>query len=421
MTTALTRQALYARVWDTPGSKLSKELGLAGSTLAAICKRHGIPTPRAGYWMKREFGKPVEQPPLEDVDGMSAETEVILAAPMPLKPTATPKPPQALRDPSSESDPPAPASTSALKAERPPSSESDLHPLIVRTKAKLQSAPIAGQACAGGKGAFSVTVSPELVTRALQILDGLVRAIEAQGWSVERSEKGLQLCPDGEALSFTLVEQTNRVRHKITEEEREAQSRYEAKQAAAARRGQWFSGGRPPQIPDWDFRPTGNLVLQLDPNPMAFGAASGLRRTFSETRSRPLSDQIDKIIEALAARAAAAKEIRRIHADREAKRAEEEIRRKDAERRRRLEGKRQEFLEKQLERHTAAQRLENFLSRYNLLEPSKHPEAAAFIGWARAKLAKLEAELAPESLGQRYSNAELVNDSGDVPSWKNVE
>jgi hypothetical protein len=417
----LSREALYLRVWTTPITALAKEFGLTGTTLTAICRRHGIPTPRSGYWMKKEFGKPVEQPQLEDIDGMSAETDVILVAPKTIKPAVPAKP---RRRPQEQSTAPTfqPSSSASIAAtEGPQSAEADLHPLLVSTQTKLQSPPVGGLARSGGKGAFSVTVSPEHVDRALRVLSSLLRAVEAQGWSVSRSDKGLQLRPDGEALSFTLIEQTDRVRHKITDAERDAQSRFEIKRAAAARRGDWFGAGSPPQIPDWDFRPTGCLVLQFDPNPMAFGAASGLRRTFSENRSRRLDGQIDKIIEALAARAIAAKEIRRIHAEREAKWAEESARRKEAERRQRLEVKRQEFLERQLERHTAARQLESFLARYDRSELPDHPEAATFLEWARGRLARLEAELSPEALGLRFANAELVSDEADAPSWRTVE
>jgi len=420
----VTRRALYEQVWSSPTSKLAKKFGLTGATLTAICRRHGIPTPRAGYWMKREFGKPVEQQRLEDIEGMSAETEVILAAPKNVR-LAVPAKPD--RRPQEQATAPAFRQSTRLPAtatevsDGPDSIKAEPHPLLMDTRTKLQSPPVAGLARSGGKGAFSVTVSPELVPSALRVLESLLRAIEAHGWSAKRSEKGLQLCPDDEAVGFTLSEQTDRVRHKITDAEREAQSRFEIKRAAAARQGDWFGAGNPPQIPDWDYRPTGCLVLQFDQNPMAFGAASGLRRTFSESRSRRLDDQIDRIIEALAARAAAEKEIRRIHAEREAKWAEEAARRKEAERRQRLEAKRQEFLERQLERHRATRQLQDFLARYGPEGLSGHPDAESFVFWARGRLAALEAELSPEALGRRFADAELMNDDVDIPSWKKVE
>jgi hypothetical protein len=61
---ALTREALYERVWATPMAKLAEELGTTSVLLKRLCDRAGIPTPPSGYWMKKEFGKSAEPAPL---------------------------------------------------------------------------------------------------------------------------------------------------------------------------------------------------------------------------------------------------------------------------------------------------------------------------------------------------------------------
>ncbi|MGR4865083.1 hypothetical protein [Caulobacter sp. LARHSG274] len=378
--------------------------------------------------MKKAFGKPVQQPALEDFNDMRADTTVAFTIAKAAKTKAPEKPKAAEKQARRPKDKPAivatpsPPSPPIVTMAPPPSIELDLHPILEITRKKLLSPnPVGGLARSGGKGAFSVSVSPDEAPRALQVLNHLLLATEGQGWAVTHSEKGLQLCPDGEAVNFTLAEQIDRVRHKVTDTEREALARFETRRAAAVRRGDWFSAGNPPQIPDWDYRPTGCFVFQLDPNPYSFGAATGLRRTFGESRSRRLEGQMERIIEALAARAAAMKEIRRLTAERDAQWAEEAARRKEAERRQRLETKRQEFLERQLERHEAARRLESFLARYNQADLGGDPEAANFINWARGRLARLGDDLTPEALGERFAVAELMNDDADIPSWKEVE
>lgn len=372
LTARLNRHALYLRVWTTPIT----ELGLTGTALRVACRRYAIPTPRPGYWMKKEFGKPVEQPPLEDLDGMSAGTEINFMTRKSASPKASEKEARRPQERPANSPRPTPI-TQIATTKIPPNADFDLHPTLEGTPKKLLSpAPDGGLARAAGKGTFSVSVSLEQVARALLLLSKLLQAMETQGWSVTRSEKGLQLCLDGEAIGFTLTEQTDRVPHKLTDAERETRTRFEAKRAAAARRGDWFGAGDPPPIPEWDYRPTECFTFQLDPNPYAFGAAIGLRRTFSESRSRRLEDQVEKIIAALASRAAAMKEIRRLDAEREAQWAEEAARRKEAERRQRLETKRQEFLERRLERHHAARQLEDFLARYDRSDLQSRPEAA---------------------------------------------
>lgn len=58
------RSELYERVWSTPATKIAEELGISGSRVAAICKRHGIPTPPRGYWAKLTAGKQLPAAPL---------------------------------------------------------------------------------------------------------------------------------------------------------------------------------------------------------------------------------------------------------------------------------------------------------------------------------------------------------------------
>lgn len=57
-------------------AELAKELGGTGEALRVACRRYAIPRPRPGYWMKKEFGKPVEQPLIEDLGGMSAGARI---------------------------------------------------------------------------------------------------------------------------------------------------------------------------------------------------------------------------------------------------------------------------------------------------------------------------------------------------------
>lgn len=59
-----TRQELYNRVWSKPMSHLAAELGISTGILSALLRRADIPTPPSGHWMRKEFGKSVEQPSL---------------------------------------------------------------------------------------------------------------------------------------------------------------------------------------------------------------------------------------------------------------------------------------------------------------------------------------------------------------------
>lgn len=58
------RSELYERIWSTPASKIADELSISGSRVAAICRRHSIPTPPRGHWAKLSVGKHVPKVPL---------------------------------------------------------------------------------------------------------------------------------------------------------------------------------------------------------------------------------------------------------------------------------------------------------------------------------------------------------------------
>jgi hypothetical protein len=88
---------------------------------------------------------------------------------------------------------------------------------------------------------------------------------------------GLCLSPDGEAIGFELIEQILRKPHRITGAEQTALEKYEAAQARAARSGRWTYIERP-VTPQWDYEPTGQLVLTLSEGRWH----DGMRRKFSD-------------------------------------------------------------------------------------------------------------------------------------------
>lgn len=55
----VTREELYAMVWEKPLNRLAKDFGITGNGLAKICDRLDVPYPPLGYWAKKAAGKPV--------------------------------------------------------------------------------------------------------------------------------------------------------------------------------------------------------------------------------------------------------------------------------------------------------------------------------------------------------------------------
>ncbi|MDF2462785.1 MAG: hypothetical protein K0Q43_1020 [Ramlibacter sp.] len=74
------RSVLYEKVWATPMTRLSTELGISDVGLAKACRRHGIPAPPRGYWAKLQAGHQVEKVPLPNPQN-DAEVQFSVVSP----------------------------------------------------------------------------------------------------------------------------------------------------------------------------------------------------------------------------------------------------------------------------------------------------------------------------------------------------
>lgn len=80
----LSREELFALVWERPTSEVAKELGISDVALAKLCRRQQVPKPPRGYWAKVQAGRTPRQPPLtafrEEIDRRRREVARIQAA-----------------------------------------------------------------------------------------------------------------------------------------------------------------------------------------------------------------------------------------------------------------------------------------------------------------------------------------------------
>lgn len=63
MKTQYTRAEIFDLLWETPTTKIAKQLGISDVALTKWCAKNGIPKPPLGYWAKKEHGKPVPPKP----------------------------------------------------------------------------------------------------------------------------------------------------------------------------------------------------------------------------------------------------------------------------------------------------------------------------------------------------------------------
>ena len=70
----MTREQLYNEIWEISVAGVAKKYNADYTALLKLCKEANIPVPPSGYWIKLNFGKPVEQLSLPE----SSIVEVIL-------------------------------------------------------------------------------------------------------------------------------------------------------------------------------------------------------------------------------------------------------------------------------------------------------------------------------------------------------
>lgn len=62
----ITREQLYNEIWEISVAGVAKKYNANYNDLLKLCKEANVPVPPSGYWVKLQFGKPVEQLPLPE-------------------------------------------------------------------------------------------------------------------------------------------------------------------------------------------------------------------------------------------------------------------------------------------------------------------------------------------------------------------
>ncbi len=57
----ITREQLYNEIWEISVAGVAKKYNANYNDLLKLCKEADVPVPPSGYWVKLQFGKPVEQ------------------------------------------------------------------------------------------------------------------------------------------------------------------------------------------------------------------------------------------------------------------------------------------------------------------------------------------------------------------------
>jgi hypothetical protein len=191
----ISRQQLYERVWQTPMRTLAQQFDISDVGLAKACRKHAIPTPLAGHWMKVQHGKPVHRPALTGVPDelvvLDARAHRIAAASSAGTAVETVNVSVHLRS-TTESLAPVAAATFAALANRKP----DAHGFVT----------------CGSSQAVRCNLSAQTVSRAALLLDAVECALPQVGARLahERESQRVALWVNEVRLGLTLSEDYRR-------------------------------------------------------------------------------------------------------------------------------------------------------------------------------------------------------------------
>lgn len=144
---------------------------------------------------------------------------------------------------------------------------------------------------------------------------------------------------DDEAIGFVVCQTIRRSTHIATEEEKRRREQWDARH-----RNDWGNWDNHPSIPYYDFKPTGEMAIEI----AGWSRFESAKRRFADTRARKIESRIDEILVSFAAFLAGRKVAREEAQERA--RLEEIARQRRAEQVRlvKLEQERVEFLGRKL-------------------------------------------------------------------------
>ena len=392
-----TRQQLHALVWEKPMTKLAAEFGLSDVALHKICRKHRVPTPRAGYWAKKAYGKRVTTTPLPNPGDT---TEIVI------------------REGSSLNEPQAIAEARLATLAATQAAEPEVHPnpIVERTLTKLSKMRKGGDGLVRSQTDVRMSVRPESLKRAGDTLRQFVSAGEQAGLKLTKTAEGAAWLCDGKTIAFELIEVTDQVAHVATEKELVAVAKWKREREDHHRRfGYWRDWGEP-KIPKWEHRYQGRLAIKLEEVRVQSEQSwwgHAVRRTFSDTHNRDVAKVIPQAVATVAAIAAAKKHNCEMEARRHAAALEAPRRREEAELRRRQDQKAESLAEEIVSEKVAVDRLRSLLALIGKPQ-ADYRRTAAWVRWVEERLAAAEARLATEAIEQRLGQAGLFVDDDPI-------
>jgi hypothetical protein len=348
-----TREELYELVWSRPVLAIAKEIGVSDVALAKACRKVGIPLPGRGHWAAQKSGRSLKRPSLP-----KAKPEQMTIVYFTVS-TNTPPRPEKVMGP-------------AVPPVQVPVLLSKPHRLVAEAQsaAKMASED-KGVLLLNYQKVLRVRVSAQQLTRALILMDVLIKQFESHGYRVQigpQNTETILVLKEGE-VSFRLDERT-----------KQTPPPPPPPRTAARRHEPYYEPWRPAYI----LVGTGEFTLE-------FGKYSlgGCRRVWKDRSGSALEAHLHEIIEEIPSWEAALRAGR-------IEREEYAAKAKDAEERRIAAARDQEVLRLQRARLVAkmiawerAKRLRDFISAAEGAGDHS-PEMVVWLEWATKQINLLD-------------------------------
>lgn len=183
-----TREEFYEAVWSKPATKIAVELGCSDVAIAKVCKAYKIPKPPVGYWAKLQHGKKTKKAALPKCDEPEIQSLTFRKYPKKDKSINVEQVPEFDQDiiqvfEKAEKLPPV---QMAGRLNHP-------HPLVQITKNALEGCRHEEHGLLhcyrdDNQNTLNVSVSRNSLTRAMCIMDAIIKRIEQFGGKVEIHE-----------------------------------------------------------------------------------------------------------------------------------------------------------------------------------------------------------------------------------------
>lgn len=319
----LTREQLYERVWSEPMATLAPQFGISDVALKKTCARMRIPTPYRDYWAKRGAGQPARRTPLPKLPSSAGRSITSVEFGRPPKPAASEQEPAVGPIADQERYEADPAHRVTV-----PEVLTDPHPLVAASVRALRKAKPDHQHRLVPRDSKCLAVSVTLgsVDRAMCILDGLLKALEHRGYSVQilEDQQGMKTSVSllGEQVAIAIEERVDHVEKKPDPRD--------------VARGYSLYGKQ------YDHVPSGKLTLRIAHEYLS------VRRSWADGAKQRVEQCLNAFVVGLAAAAEALRKQRLEREARERERNAAEERRRLAEQRRQEEAARVRALDADL-------------------------------------------------------------------------